>query len=132
MNASDIAKAVRAVESNATVRELARGKKVSIDRVGPWTVGDDPSSEDAGPDMAVGVALKVELPDSVDLDPARWAGVEGETMMRGITSLTVLYDPSSEEIVSMLPAPEAAPALASNMKPSPWQKPLGADAEAHR
>lgn len=123
-SASATAKAVRAVENNAAVRNLARGQRVSIRKAGPWTASEDPAEAGPAPQGEVGVALRVDLPEPVDLDLKALPGPGGSSdnrtpgesaadadIVRGVTSLVVLYDPATGQIVSILPVPESAPAL---------------------
>ncbi len=132
VNASDTAKAVRAVESNAVVHDLAQGGKISVTRSGPWTASEERSDAGPEPRTGVGVVLKVDLPEPIDVDlsttpdlagapadgvPSRETA--GASVVRNVSSLAVLYDPVTDEIVSILPVPDAAPPIPADLGPPP-------------
>ena len=100
---------------------------MSVVRSGPWTASEDGT---VGPEADVGVALTIELPEPTDVDLASLPGNDGPLAERSlagaraqieqnVTSLLVLYDPASDEIVAVHPVPEGPPALQAEPGPAP-------------
>ncbi len=132
INASDRAKAVRAAETASAVRNLTRGKSASVTEIGPWTASDNPANDGPEPQGQTGVALRIDLPEAVDLDLGSTPGsvaVLADRSLPGaridadvvedVSSVVVLYDPATDEIVSILPVPKAAPQATDGVGPPP-------------
>ena len=132
IKASDRAKAVRAAETASAVRNLTRGKSASVAEIGPWTASDNPANDGPEPQGQTGVALRIDLPEAVDLDLGSTLGsvaALGDRSLAGarndadivedVSSVVVLYDPATDEIVSILPVPKAAPQATDGDGPLP-------------
>jgi hypothetical protein len=128
VKASDRAKAVRAAETASEVRNLTRGKAVSVAEIGPWTASDNPANDGPEPQGEAGVAIRIDLPEAIDLDLGATQGsvaaladrsvagarVEAD-VVKDVRSVVVLYDPATDKIVSVLPVPKAPPQAADGV-----------------
>lgn len=129
VNAASVSKALAALDRSDAIRGLVRGQATSVVRSGPWTAGEAGSDAPA-PEATVGVALTIELPEAVDLDLSALPGANESTAERSlagspaqiepdVTSLLVLYDPATDNIVSVHPVPKGPPAAPANIGPAP-------------
>ena len=135
-----VAEALAAVEETPAIQDLVRDQNVAVVRSGSWTA--DKSSPDLpAPEAGVGVALTIEIPaptdvdlstlpgaataaaaDSADDEASRslaGVGTDAPQIERNVTSLLVLYDPAADKIVAVHPVPNSAPALTTELGPSP-------------
>ncbi len=137
IKASDRAKAVRATETATEVRNLTRDKAASVAEIGPWTASDNPANDGPKPQGQAGVAIRIDLPEAVDLDlgatPGSVAALADRSVagarvdadvVEDVRSVVVLYDPATDKIVSVLPVPKDAPPAATSVWPPTDLPPL--------
>lgn len=122
-----VAEAVTAVEQTGALDALIGDQGVQVVDAGAWTA-DEANPAAPAPKQGVGVTLTLELPQATDIDLSTLPGAgraerslsgAASPIERGVTSLLVLYDPATDQIVAAHPVPSQAPSPPADLGPEP-------------